>query len=68
MSTVHGKNQDYWTIRAMQKHGGSFVQALGTAAERADDSNLSKIKETWPEYWSEYEGLGEELQVTRGEA
>ncbi|KKM70733.1 hypothetical protein LCGC14_1437830 [marine sediment metagenome] len=52
----------------MQKHGGSFVQALGTAAERADDSNLSKIKETWPEYWSEYEGLGEELQVTRGEA
>lgn len=53
---------DYWTIQAMRKAGGSFVQALGVAAQRADDNNLRRIKVTWPEYWSTYEKAGEQLR------
>lgn len=54
--------RDYWTIQAMSKYGGSFVKALAEAARRADPANLAKIKKAWPEYWSEYEKDGKELE------
>ena len=53
---------DYWTIQAMKCGGGSFVQALGEAAQRADDDNLRRIKDAWPEYWEGYEKRGEQLR------
>ena len=46
--------KDRYTIAAMQRWGGSFVQALAQAARRADAENLRRIKTTWPEYWREY--------------
>lgn len=55
-------SSDYWTIQTMIRHGGSFVQALGEAAQRADYDNLRLIKTTWPEYWSRYEKRGEQLR------
>ena len=55
--------RDYWTIEAMAKHGGSFVEALAEAARHADRQNLAKIKSAWPEYWTEYEKTGRELEA-----
>ena len=45
---------DLEVIKAMRKYGGSFCAALAEAAFHADDINLRKIKEAWPEYWQEY--------------
>lgn len=55
-------DRDSYTIDAMEKWGGSFVQKLGQLARRADPINLEKIKATWPEYWSEYEKKGHDLE------
>lgn len=52
----------YWTIEAMCRRGGSFVQALGEAASRADKDNLQRIINAFPEYWEEYGKRGEEMR------
>jgi hypothetical protein len=52
-------DQDLLTVEAMTRYGGSFVKALAELANRADSINLQKIKETWPEYWKEYEKMAE---------
>jgi hypothetical protein len=49
------REKDLDTMRRMKRWGGSFVKALATAAELADDDNLKRIKEAFPEYWSRYE-------------
>lgn len=49
--------KDYETTENMEKYGGSFVRALGDLAKRADAQNLRKIKETWTEYWKQYENF-----------
>ncbi len=54
---------DYWTIQAMIKFGGSFVENLGRAAQHADPKNLEKIKKTWPKYWKHYEREGRSLEL-----
>lgn len=46
----------------MSIYGGSFVKELAKLAQRADSRNLQKIKDTWPEYWEEYEEKGQELR------
>jgi len=38
----------------MQKYGGSFVQALGVALSKADDFNVTRIKNAFPDYWEQY--------------
>lgn len=53
-------DQDLKVIEAMETYGGSFVTALAQAARHADQYNLAKIKETWPEYWSTYMKMAEE--------
>lgn len=58
-------DRDHWTIDAMIKYGGSFVKQLGALAERADSFNLAKIKMTWPEYWTEYQEKGKELEANQ---
>lgn len=54
--------QDYWTVEAMEKYGGSFVKCLATLCRQADPVNLSRIKATWPQYWVEYQEMGKELE------
>lgn len=54
-------DKDYYTIEAMRKYGGSFVQSLAAMAQQADHINLHKIKTTWPKYWAEYERMGDKL-------
>ena len=42
----------------MQRFGGSFVQFLGRALAHADDRNISRIKQAFPDYWEEYLQMG----------
>lgn len=53
MTTV----DDYDVAIAMTQYGGSFVQALGRAWQRADTVNGDKLKAAFPEYWDEYREL-----------
>jgi hypothetical protein len=46
--------------RAMIKHGGSFVSALGKALEYADFSNAWTIKAAFNDYWHKYLEIGKE--------
>lgn len=48
---------DLKVIEAMERYGGSFVVTLAQLARRADRTNLAKIKQTWPEYWAQYEEM-----------
>jgi hypothetical protein len=49
--------QDLRVVEAMRRYGGSFVQALAEAASRADDNNLARLKQAFPEYWQKYGDL-----------
>jgi len=47
----------YYVILAMKKFGGSFVKSLAEAFRTADEKNFQKLKNCFPEYWSEYEKI-----------
>ncbi len=49
--------EDIIIVATMEKYGGSFVRALAALARRADPVNLRKIKNTWSQYWEDYEAL-----------
>lgn len=50
-------DHDLDVVEAMEKYGGSFVVALAGAFRRADTTNLQKLKDAFPEYWKQYEGM-----------
>ncbi len=50
-------DRDIKVVEAMERYGGSFVQALAVLARRADVVNLRRIKDTWPIYWKQYEEM-----------
>ncbi len=54
--------EDYWTIVAMRRFGGSFVEALGEAALRADSWNMARLKKAFPDYFHKYAELGATLK------
>jgi hypothetical protein len=43
---------------AMQRFGGSFVEALGAALARADGFNAHRIHDAFPDYWAKHLELG----------
>lgn len=45
---------DFKITQAMVKFGGGFVSLLGKAAQCADDNNLERLKNAFPEYWEQY--------------
>ena len=51
---------DWEIVEAMERYGGSFVQALAKAFQAADEENQRRIKATWPEYWKRYDDLAAE--------
>ena len=53
--------RDYDVAFTMIEYGGSFVRKLGAAALVADSENLAKIKTTWPDYWSQYDRMAQQL-------
>lgn len=63
---VFTADEDYATSEAMLRMGGSFVQALGEAARRADLVNLAKLKATFPEYFTKYAELAKLHKTTGG--
>ena len=46
---------DYLILDAMSQYGGSFVKQLSNLARVADATNFSKIKDTFANYWEEYD-------------
>lgn len=52
-------SRDLKIIEAMQRFGGSFVQALARAAVCADERNLHRLKVAFPDYWQEYDEMAE---------
>jgi hypothetical protein len=55
-------DETYWTHRAMQQYGGSFIKALAGLIVVADDDNLVRIRLAWPEYWKDYSEMGQRLK------
>jgi hypothetical protein len=47
-------DEDTMVIREMMKRGGSFVNALASAAMVADSDNLARLKAAFPECWERY--------------
>lgn len=47
-------DHDYQVVQMMERYGGSFVQALAVAFQRADHFNFQRLKNAFPEYWNEY--------------
>ena len=50
-------DQDYEVILKMEKYGGNFVQSLAICFQRADWVNFKKLKDTFSEYWKQYEEM-----------
>jgi hypothetical protein len=55
-------DSDRDVVEAMIRSGGSFVRALGLAAQLADDENLARIKGAFPHYWKTYSETAELLR------
>lgn len=53
-------DKDMLVVEAMEKYGGSFVQALAVCFRRADAGNLYKLKTTFSEYWEQYTEMAED--------
>jgi hypothetical protein len=60
--------KDIDVINTMIEYGGSFVRKLGAAALVADTDNLSKIKQTWPDYWAQYSRMAKQLSEVEKQA
>jgi len=52
------RDTGFWTIKAMRLYGGDFCKALAEACSRADDANLERIKDAFPELWEKYRAFG----------
>lgn len=60
--------KDMDVAKTMIEYGGSFVRKLGAAALVADPENLAKIKTTWPDYWSKYQRMAQQLSDVEKQA
>lgn len=56
-------SKDWSTVEAMDRFGGSFVQALAQAARKADGENLQRLKTAFPEYWERYQKIAEQRGI-----
>lgn len=48
------KNEQVVVSSTMREYGGSFAKALGHAIGLADEENLQRIKDAFPELWDGY--------------
>jgi len=46
--------RDRLTLKAMKTYGGSFAEAIATAAIRADAANYARLKAAFPDLWEQY--------------
>lgn len=61
------EDQQYWTLRTMEERGGGFVSALGTAWQRADQTNSRRLALAFPELIRNY-GPESDLHIRPVEA
>jgi len=52
---------------AMIKRGGSFVNHLGEALQRADPRNAQRIHDAFPDYWKQYLQIAKDLGLDKEE-
>jgi len=52
-----------YVINTMEKHGGSFVQALAVAFRRADSDNFMKLISVFEDKWNEYASLYKQMHI-----
>ena len=50
-------DQEFRVLEKMQMYGGSFVKALANCFHKADNTNFKKLKDTFSEYWKQYEEM-----------
>ena len=48
------KQDDIEILDAMNKYGGSFAKSISLAAWAADSENYAKLKDAFPELWTQY--------------
>ena len=46
--------EEYYVALSMKRWGGSFVQSLAECFFLADDNNITRLKNAFPEYWTQY--------------
>ncbi len=53
------EDEKYWMLEAMRRRGGRFVKTLALAWRLADNTNLKRLEDAFPEYKDHYlrEGL-----------
>lgn len=54
----------YNIIEAMQEYGGGFAKRLAEAWKYADEENKRKIESTWADYFSRYEAMAVNKDVS----
>jgi hypothetical protein len=57
------REEMYWTLRAMETFGGSFVQALGHLYETADQINKEIVITAFSSYFETYKQKGLTLKT-----
>ena len=58
---------DQEITETMITHGGGFVSGLGALYRRADVVNRAKLREAFPEYWSQYDEMTALVKRQAGE-
>lgn len=51
--------EEFKVVEAMEKFGGSFVKSLAQCFYRADRNNIDKLKNTFNEYWEQYQSMAD---------
>lgn len=54
--------KNWWITEAMIRFGGNFVRELGKLYRRADQTNASRLRSAFPDYWEKYEKLIEKTK------
>lgn len=54
------EEEDLQVIEAMERQGGSFVEALANAFRKADQTNFNKLKDAFANYWKVYTEVANE--------
>lgn len=57
------EDKDYYTVMAMKRYGGSFVNQLGSLFQFADSGNKEKLRGAFPEYFKQYEEMGDKIRT-----
>ncbi len=60
--------KDWMVIECMKTRGGSFVQNLGKAAAVADNKNVARLKEAFPEIWAQYSEMAKIVYADQSQA